>query len=45
MQENISVFDFELFQQDILSLESIDTGKPLIRNPQDAGLAEFAMIW
>lgn len=45
MEENISVFDFELSQDDMLSLESVDTDKPLIGNPQDVALAEFAMTW
>ncbi len=45
MEENISVFDFELSQEDILALELVDTNKPLIGNPQDAALAEFAMTW
>lgn len=45
MEENISVFDFELSQQEMVALQSVDTGKPLIGNPQNAELAAFAMTW
>ncbi len=45
MAENMDIFDFALGEEEMTQLAGLDTGRPLIGNPQDAGLAEFAMTW
>ncbi|WP_418216147.1 aldo/keto reductase [Bilophila wadsworthia] len=45
MAENMDIFGFALTDAEMVKLEGVDTNKPLIGNPQDAALAEFAMTW
>lgn len=45
MQENINIFDFELTEEEMAELRTLDTGKPMIGNAQNPGLVEFAMTW
>lgn len=45
MAENLDMFGFELTENEMEQLATIDTRKPLIGCSQDAALAEFAMTW
>lgn len=45
MQENINIFDFELTEEEMAELRTLDTGKPMIGNAQNPELVEFAMTW
>ncbi len=43
--ENIRVFDFELSEDEMTSLRSLDKAAPMIGNPETPELVESAMKW
>lgn len=45
MRENIDVFDFSLSDMEMTQLAELDSGKPMIGNPEDPDKVEFAMTW
>jgi diketogulonate reductase-like aldo/keto reductase len=45
LQENLSVFDFSLTDEEMQVLRSFDKNTPLIGNPQNPELVEFSAKW
>ena len=45
LQENLSVFDFSLTDEEMKVLRSFDKNTPLIGNPQNPALVEFSAKW
>lgn len=45
MKENIDIFDFELSDDEIKQLVTLDTKTPMIGNAEDPEKVEFAMTW
>ena len=45
IRENIDIFDFELNEDEMLSLQALDKAAPMIGNPEAPEKVEFAMTW
>ncbi len=45
MKENLGIFDFELLDNEMEILRTFNQDKPLIGNPQNAGLVASAVNW
>lgn len=45
LAENIDVFDFELSAENMLVLQQMDKGQPMIGNPQNPALVEMSAKW
>ncbi|SFC50481.1 aldo/keto reductase [Ruminococcus albus] len=45
IRENINIFDFELNEDEMLSLQALDKASPMIGNPEAPEKVEFAMTW
>jgi diketogulonate reductase-like aldo/keto reductase len=45
IRENINIFDFELNEDEMLSLQALDKAAPMIGNPEAPEKVEFAMTW
>lgn len=45
IRENIAIFDFELSDEEMKILQSLDTGIPMIGDPENPEKTEFAMTW
>ena len=45
IRENIDIFDFELTEDEMLSLQALDKAAPMIGNPEAPEKVEFAMTW
>ena len=45
IRENIDIFDFELTEDEMLSLQALDKAAPMIGKPEAPEKVEFAMTW
>ena len=45
VRENIDIFDFELNEDEMLSLQALDKASPMIGNPEAPEKIEYAMTW
>ena len=45
IKENIDIFDFELTEDEMLSLQALDKAAPMIGDPENPEKVEFAMTW
>ncbi|MBO4867033.1 MAG: aldo/keto reductase [Ruminococcus sp.] len=45
IRENIDIFDFELNEDEMLSLQALDKASPMIGNPEAPEKIEYAMTW
>lgn len=45
IKENIDIFDFQLTEDEVLSLQALDKAVPMIGNPENPEKVEFAMTW
>lgn len=45
IRENIDIFDFELTEEELEGLRTLDKDSPMIGNPESPDKVEFAMTW